>query len=83
MVALCDKLALPFKLATRTPPLQRSPTDVGGSVGRVEHSTDSGDNLATGGRDTWTCRWTRESAGLVTIQARAVDHSANSARPPR
>lgn len=50
----------------------------GGRVGAVEVSTDGGTSWhpATG-RESWSYTWTPLVPGLVTIQVRAVDDSAN------
>src|SRR6185295_610888 len=53
-------------------------SDVGGRVGAVEVSTDNGKTWhPANGREDWTYSWGVQSAGPVTIRARAVDDSGN------
>lgn len=57
-------------------------TDVGGRVAGVDVSVDGGRTWRRAdGRETWTYSWVPTTTGTPTIEARAVDDSANLGSP--
>ncbi len=57
-------------------------SDVGGRVGGVEVTTDGGASWHRAeGRETWSYEWVPDAIGEASIQARAVDDSANLGAP--